>query len=360
MVTFVVVDLDHTMEDQAATMNYADSMTKECGSSARTFKSALVWVIADAPHAMREEARKVLAWQAIEDEAVDLRLDETQNRQLSENLQKARRDLKESVWRSFKHVLLLGKDNTLRQVDLGLVHSSSASTPIENILNRLTADGDFDKGISVRLMLKNWSAAFIEWPTKSVRDAIYASPQFPRILKGTAAIQDAIAKGVSAGEIAYVSKTLDGRYSPFNFGTAMLPSEVEISEDVFVIRKETAEAYRAGEPFKEPSQRGALTGQTDQISGGIGPTTTAVEPERFPLIRWNGEVPPQKWMNFYTKVVSKFASAPGVKLSVTFEAAPEGGISKPKIEEAKAALRELGLDPTISIESAIEPNGPKA
>jgi hypothetical protein len=76
------------------------------------------------------------------------------------------------------------RTNTLRQVDLGLVHSSSASSPIENILNRLTTDGDFDKGISVRLLLKNWSAAFTEWPTKSVRDAIYASPQFPRILKG--------------------------------------------------------------------------------------------------------------------------------------------------------------------------------
>jgi hypothetical protein len=312
---------------------------------------------------MREEARKVLAWQAIEDEAVDLRLDETQKRQLSENLQKARRDLKESVWRSFKHVLLLGKDNMLRQVDLGLVHSSAASTPIENILNRLTTDGDFDKGISVRLLLKNWSAAFVEWPTKSVRDAIYASPQFPRILKGTTAIQDTIAKGVSAGEIAYVSKTIDGRYSPFNFGTAMLPSEVEISEDVFVIRKETADAHRTGGPFKETSQQeqaGTLTGQTEQISGDIEPTTTAVEPERFPVIRWNGEVPPQKWMNFYTKVVSKFASAPGVKLSVTFEAAPEGGISKPKIEEAKSALRELGLDPTISTKGVISPNGPKA
>jgi hypothetical protein len=36
------------------------------------------------------------------------------------------------------------------------VHSSSADSPISNILNRLTADGDFDKGISVRLLLKNW------------------------------------------------------------------------------------------------------------------------------------------------------------------------------------------------------------
>jgi hypothetical protein len=109
----------------------------------------------------------------------------------------------------------LAKGNTFRQVDLSLVHSSSADSPISNVLNRLTSDGDFDKGISLRLLLKNWPLAFTEWPIKAVHDAIYASPQFPRILKGKQAIQDAIAKGVSAGEIAYVGKSSDGKYSPF-------------------------------------------------------------------------------------------------------------------------------------------------
>ena len=42
----------------------------------------------------------------------------------------------------------------------------------------------------MRLLLKNWSSAFTEWPTKSVRDALYASPQFPRIIRGTASVQD--------------------------------------------------------------------------------------------------------------------------------------------------------------------------
>jgi hypothetical protein len=36
--------------------------------SARTFKSALIWVVADSAQPMREEARKILAWQAISDE----------------------------------------------------------------------------------------------------------------------------------------------------------------------------------------------------------------------------------------------------------------------------------------------------
>lgn len=50
------------------------------------------------------------------------------------------------------------------------------------------------------------------------------------------------------------------------------------------------------------------------------------------------------WMNFYTKVLSKHAGDKNLKLKVTFEASPSAGISKEKIEETKAALRELGLN----------------
>ena len=32
-----------------------------------------------------------------------------------------------------------------------------------------------------------------------------------------------------------------------------------------------------------------------------------------------GAVPPQKWMNFYTKVLTRFASSPDLKLEVSFE-----------------------------------------
>ena len=67
------------------------------------------------------------------------------------------------------------------------------------------------------------------------------------------------------------------------------------------------------------------------------------------VLRWTGEIPSQKWMNFYTKVLSKFASGQGLKLVLDFEVAPEGGISPQKIEETKVALQELGL--TCDIET---------
>jgi hypothetical protein len=65
-------------------------------------------------------------------------------------------------------------------------------------------------------------------------------------------------------------------------------------------------------------------------------------------LTWTGEIPSMKWMNFYTKVLSKFASARGLKLTVKFEVEPEGGVSQQKLDETKSALRELGLNDDVS------------
>ena len=72
--------------------------------------------------------------------------------------------------------------------------------------------------------------------------------------------------------------------------------------------------------------------------------------EKVKAISWEGEIPPQKWMNFYTKVLSKFAASKGLKLTVKFDLSSDGVISQQKIEETKVALRELGLDDQILLQ----------
>lgn len=67
-------------------------------------------------------------------------------------------------------------------------------------------------------------------------------------------------------------------------------------------------------------------------------------------LAWAGEVPAQKWMNFYTKVLSRFAVGGGLKLTVQIEVAPSSGVSEQKVEETKVALRELGLGDDLRIE----------
>jgi Protein of unknown function (DUF499) len=351
VITFVICDMAHTMEDAKTTAAQIEQMTRECGTSARTFKSALVWVVAESPRALRDESRRLLAWEAIDSEAGDLKLDEMQRRQLSDNIKKSQRDLKEAVWRSYNRVFLLGKDNAIQEVPLGNV-TSTFDSPITNIIEQLTFVDEFSKVITARILLKNWPTAFVEWPTKLVRDAIYASPQFPRIVKGTEAMQNAIANGVSRGELAYVGKTGSGAYKPFDYNKGLVALEVEISDDMFIVTKETAEAYLkklqapASEP--EPLQPSPTfpTSTTTEPTPALLPTTTPTS-STFGSLKWSGEVPHQKWMNFYTKVLSRFVTGSGLKLRVSVEVAPQGGVSKQKVDEAKSALRELGLDDDV-------------
>jgi hypothetical protein len=44
--------------------------------------------------------------------------------------------------------------------------------------------------------------------------------------------------------LAYVGKTAIAGYDPFMFGVSMSAQEVEISDDVYVVTAETAEAYK--------------------------------------------------------------------------------------------------------------------
>ena len=295
----------------------------------------------------------MLAWEDIADEEDELRLDDAQKRQLAENVRKAQRDIKETVWRTYKNLMLLGKDNTWKTVDLGLVHSSAAASILELILRRLREDGDIEDGVSPGFLDRNWPPAFKEWSTKSVRDAFFASPQFPRLLNSES-LKDTIARGVENGMLAYVGRKLDGGYAPFHWKPSLTAFDVELSDDMYIIQKATAEAYAAGKsaspsPVPQPPQppTEGTPGMPPPQPGSV-PVPTS-QPAGINRVTWQGDVPPQKWMNFYTKVLSKFATQTGLKIGLNVEIAPDGGISNQKMDEIKVALRELGLSDDITL-----------
>jgi hypothetical protein len=351
--TLVVLPPDQAAVDKS-TRAFIDSATKEHGSSARTFKSGLVWAVPEGADSLRDDARKALAWEDIADEESDLRLDEGQTRQLAENLKKAQRDIKETVWRTYKNVMLLGKDGEWKIFDLGLIHSSAAPSISQLIIERLGQAGDIEeKGVSPNFLVRNWPPAFKEWTTRSVRDAFFASPQFPRLLNPET-IKDTIARGVENGMLGYVGKKGDGNYTPFHWNSSLLAQDVEISDELFLIQRDTAEAYKTGSlptsGAPAATDAGNLDGTGKSLGGVVtGPVSSLVTdshpsaPAGVSSLAWSGEVPHQKWMNFYTKVLSKFAANGGLKVMLRVEVAPMEGISPQKVDETKVALRELGL-----------------
>ena len=80
--------------------------------------------------------------------------------------------------------------------------------------------------------------------------------------------------------------------------------------------------------------------------GTLAPPTPRL-PAMPGALKWTGEIPAQKWMNFYTKVLSKFSATAGLKLTLRVEVAPAEGVSPQKVDETKLALRELGLKDSL-------------
>jgi hypothetical protein len=362
--TLVVMPSDMSAED-ASTRKALETMASDSGQSARTFKSGLIWAVAEDAGTIWEEARKVLAWRDI-DKDDDLKLDETQRRQLSESLKRAERDLREAVWRAYKNIFLLGDDNQLRRIDLGLVHSSAASSLVELILNRLKQEDIVVPSVAPTFLTRYWPPALPEWSTKSVRDAFCASPRFPRLVSPEA-VKDTVSKGLDGGHFAYVGKAGDGSYQPFVFKKSLPASEVEIADDVFLIRRDLAEAYLAGKvappvvvappvpptPPVSPDNGGSDGGTPKpQVGGGGGTITVEPEPPVPTTVQglsWSGEVPPSKWMNFYTRVLAKFATGGGMRIVVSVEIEPSGGMAKTSVDETQVALRELKLEERVTL-----------
>jgi hypothetical protein len=401
-----VLDIDYSHQDLENTTNLIETLIKESGLSARTYKSSLFFSFVDSDHPLREDARKLLAWEDIRDE--ENRLDEEQDKQLKVNLQKAERDLRETIWRSYKRLAFLDRNNQLQIIDLGLVTSSAATSIVKFILNRLRSEDIITESVSPNFLVRNWSIASPAWTTKSIHDAFFASPIFPRLLSGEA-IKEAIARGVKEGKFAYCGQGANNQYDPFIFQKSLSLQDIEISDSLFLIQQQEAELYQEkitkppvlsklvisqAPTALKPNQESplAIRGE-DQYGGNIainninwkvtgakinnnilkaGETpgsylleaevdgiTTQIpfniqdvnSPASAPTIQptknqltWRSKVPPQKWSQLYMKVLTKFATNESIQMDIEVSVSIKGEISEQLEQEVANSLQELGLD----------------
>jgi hypothetical protein len=233
----------------------------------------------------------------------------------------------------------------------------------------------------------------------------------PRLVKPDA-IKRTIADGINQKLIAYAGKGAGGGYEPFIFepDIGVDENDIEISEEMVllkaadaIVKKEPPRLARIeitpaiatlqpgdsttfsascsdqhGRPFEGAKVAWSATGGTIEPDGRfsagevgdyriearadslvgtaearvkekpVGPGLV-IKPPVPKGFAWQGAVPPQKWMNFYTKVLSSLVSTPGLKLRVQFEVPPGDTATQAKIEATKTALRELGLPEEIDI-----------
>lgn len=415
MLTLVVMGLE-SQAGEKKTTELMESIVRDCGSSGRTYKSALIFAVPDTGDAVREAARNALAWEDIDDDGdTKKRIDEGQKNLLARNLKNAQRDLDEAIFRTYRHVYLLGKDTRLRPIDLGQITSSSAGSIVELILRELQRCEEITEGISPNKLIKYWPPALVEWSTKAVRDAFYSSPQLSRLLNPDS-IKRTISDGVTQGLLGLASRDSGSRVKLQKFKESLSEADVEVSDDVFVLKAEGAQkllepprlaslTIRPEHVVLKPGEQaafvcsgldqyghaftistvtwsassGTITADGVYTAGATGGLHSvramAVDREAISevrvrtdepqldsddddgpivvpgkrVLRWRGTVPPQKWMNFYTKVLTRFAASPDLKLEVSFEIPIDRDHAQSKADETRSGLKELGLDDNASL-----------
>jgi len=286
-----------------------------------------------------------------------------------------------------------------------------APTLPDLIVNTLRKDDEITDKVGSARLVRFWPPALTEWSTKAVRDAFFASPALPRLMDPDS-IKQTIADGVSAKQIGYARK--EGiRTVLERFGEAMSEHEVEISEDLVILKAEDAQkllepprlhrlaihperidlnpsehatfTVKGTDQYAQPfsaggpswSAPGCTVSQDGQVTVGETLGTYVVtarcgeieaqaqiyvqakkpngknggDKHAAKVMRWRGTIPYQKWMNFYTKVVSPFASVAGLTLRVEVEVPAEKDEqqAKAQLEKIQGALRDLNLDADVDL-----------
>jgi hypothetical protein len=213
------------------------------------------------------------------------------------------------------------------------------------------------------------------------------------------AIDDAVAQGL----IAYAGRTATGGYRPIYLSSAVPPLELEFSDDWVLLKPEVARRFlepprlerleiapsqvallpgahatfvaRAFDqhgddyPTREPhwsSSGGDLDSAGHFSAESPGFYTIAVEDSGRSAeahahvstvvelasaaegLSWSGEVPSQKWTQFYTRVLTKLVGKQGLEIRVQLRIPSDASVSEAARDEVAAALRDLGLDDTVN------------
>jgi len=350
-----------TPKGDPATTALMEGIVRECGSSGRTFKSAIIFAVPEAAGAVREAAQTLLAWEEIQGDGETVkRLNKSQEEQLAANVDKTKKEFIEALARSYRHLYLLGKDNRLKHLDFD---GQARGSFVEQIVARLEKSEELTDKFAAHKLVPLWPATVMEWSTKAARDAFYASPLLPR-LRSDDALRGTIADGVSKGTLGYGVKGSAGPQLT-HFNEPLSELQVELSEDAFIVRPERAKELRApASPASQPE-----SGPGGEVLGGTGGTTpkkpapspgglfgnSPQPPDRVGprKVKVHAEVPYTEFHTFYTGVINPLGrTGDRVRIEIIVEAESERGFSPALLEDTVGeALQKLfGSDKALTKE----------
>jgi hypothetical protein len=309
---------------------------------------------------LRDKVELVLAWRRVAGEVASGTLggefDKNDRAELQTKVKDSEGAAKDEVWGGYRFAVVADVQETdgLKVIDLGAGHSSSGETLCGRVIAALKAEALLNESVGAGYIERNWPPALKNsgaWPLASLRQS-FLNGSLTRLLDPDLTLRRKIAEFVEHGDFGLASgRTTDTTYERVWFKELVATEEVAFEADVYLLRKETADAIKAGtpiEPAPGPAPSGPGPGTTTEPKPGSG-----LEPPHgvgTRTLRLVGNVPPEMWNRLGTKILPKLRSHADLKVGVEFSVNVNPADAESLASDLRQILQELGLTATVTFD----------
>jgi Protein of unknown function (DUF499) len=353
----VVCDPDEPWTEEPDIHDKLVQWTKNRGKSARFYPASLIWCLRKPGRELRERIENWLAWQRVQKEINDGTLggefESSERGEVNSKVRAADEEARDEVWASYRYIAFADPkaSDGLKCVDLGAGHSSGAESLCDRVLGALKSNALLNDSPGAGYLERRWSEAFKAtgaWPIKSLRQA-FLDGSLERLINPDEYLKRKIPEFIARGDFGLASgDQAGGGYQRIWFNESISADEVSFDADVYLLKKDKAEALRTAPPIKEASPTPTAS-EAQETERPPNPEIIPVESAAKSIVL-TGTIPPELWNKVGIRLIPKLRSGAQPTLGVNFvlELDPVHGGNI--VREIEQALADLELTGKIKVE----------
>lgn len=366
--TLVVVEPESEWTGSGPLRLQIAEWTRQRGKSPRLYPGSLVWCIRKPGRDFREKVELWLAWKRVAKEIAEGTLggdfDRADRAELHAKVSDAEEAAKDEVWGGYRFVVIADQQEPdgLKTIDLGAGHSSGSETLCGRIITALKSQALLNESVGAGYIERNWPPALREsgaWPLSSLRQS-FLNGSLTRLLDPDTVLRSKIVEFVSRGDFGLASGLKpDGNYERVLFRETTDPADVTFESGVFLLLKAKAIGFKAPpEPVPPGSEEPVSTPELlppPEPGPGSEPPCLPAGREPAPdlgtkAFRIHGDVPPEIWNRFGTKILPKLRSGTDLKIGIDFSVTIDRQLERTFEADLKQIFEDLGLTGRVQFE----------
>jgi len=370
--TLVVLDPETEWNHASPLEQKLAEWTLRRGEAQRLYPASLIWCVKKPGRALREKVELWQAWKKVEQEissgVLAGEFEAADRARVSASAKEAEDAAKDEVWADYRFIFVADtqQKSGLRQIDLGAGHSSGPETLCGRVITALRAEGLLSESVGAGYLDRKWPEALKEsgaWSLLGLRQSIL-NGSLTRLIDPDSTLRKKIIEFVEGGDLGLASgQRPDGTYQRVWFKEPLPPDEISFDAQMFLLTKDRAQALKLGAVTppapgpSEPKPTGVGVGPIPSPPEGPAGRPVAPEtPAKVSVLRVTGNVPPELWNRLGNRILPKLRQGQNVKLGVEFTVEVATADAARLQEELRQALRDLGLEGQLRIETPSRPD----